>query len=460
MTMKPFFFTALKTIPKAALAAVLLCVCVSLDAQSTDAAVTSTSYVDWSTRIFSSNIYLDMLKSGIILPSGKNSALNKIRTLIPTLVKDPLLSINIDSQYRLGDFVLDEKLTLEALTALVDEGRRSAGVFDTTGSTLRVDHLMSLTNIGALFIRHKAPYVPPAPVEYAPTRAYTGILIDARGTLPVQGEYTSAKAEPCLFPKIWDEKMEVVYERNMMTPQRALTTGIVQYSYSDSEADYAARIGTDPLRITARRIYGKNLTDPVIAHSDALKILSLAQNRALLESGKIVILLDKDEIARTVVSPDKSGDYYARYGRLREFALDRIPDTLPQETQRGPQITMQNLNFVPNTATLLPGEEGRLDLIADMLATFLDGEDFTVRIEGHTARVGAVEGELELSIDRAIAIVDALAARGIPRKTFTYRGYGGTMPVAENTTDEGRAKNRRVEILIMPRTTYIQRAWE
>jgi outer membrane protein OmpA-like peptidoglycan-associated protein len=455
MMMKPFFRPA----STAALAAVLLCA-VSLNAQSTDAAITSTSYVDWTTRIFSSNIYLDMIKSGIILPSGKNSALNRVRTRIPTLVKDPLLSINIDSQYRLGDFVLDEKLTLEELTTLIDKGRRSAGVFDTTGSTLRVDHLMSLTNIGALFIKHKAPYVPPAPVEYTATRAYTGILIDARGTLPVQGEYISAKAEPCLFPKIWDETMEIVYERNMMSPHSALTTGIVHYSYSDNQADYIDRIGADPLRITARRIYGKNLTDPVITRSDALKILSLAENRALLQNGKIVILLDKDEIARVMPAPDKGGDYYSRYNRLKEFALDRIPDTLPHETQRGPQITMQNLNFVPNTATLLRGEEGRLDLIADMLATFLDGEDFTVRVEGHTARVGAVEGELELSIDRAIAIVDALVARGIPRKTFTYRGYGGTMPIAENTTDEGRAKNRRVEILIMPRTTYIQRAWE
>jgi outer membrane protein OmpA-like peptidoglycan-associated protein len=449
MTMKPFF-----------LAAAVLFVSQNLCAQSNDAAITSTSHIDWTTRIFSSNIDLDMPKSGIIFPSGKNSAVNKIKTRIPTLVKDPLLSINVDSQYQLGDFVLDEKITLEELTVLIDAGKRSAGVFDTAGKTLRVDHTMSLTSIGTLFIKHKTPYVPSAPIEYTATRAYSGIIIDARGTLSVQGEYMSAKAEPCLFPKIWDETMELVYERNMMTPQSALTKGIVHYSYSENEADYSDRIGSDPLRITARRIYGKNLTDPVITRSDALKILSLAENRALLQSGKIVILLDKDEIARAIAAPDKSGDYYARYDRLKEYAVDRIPDTITKETQHGPQITMQNLNFVPNTATLLPGEESRLDLIADMLATFLADEEFTVRIEGHTARVGLVEGELELSIERALTIIEALTARGIPRSTFTYRGYGGTMPIAENTTEEGRAKNRRVEILIMPRTTYIQRAWE
>jgi outer membrane protein OmpA-like peptidoglycan-associated protein len=424
------------------------------------APIVSTSYVDWSARVFSSNIDLDMYKSGITLPAGKTTALNKIRTKIPTLVKDPLLSINVDSDYRLGDFVLDEKLTLEELSTLIDAGKRSAGVFDRTGTMLRVDFMMSLTSIAALFVKHRVTYSPSPPVEYVSTRPYTGILIDARGALPVQGEYVSGKASPCLFPKIWDETMDLVYERNMMTPQRALAQGIVHYSYSENEAEYIDRLGVDPLRISARRIYGKNRTDPVISRADALKILALAENRALLQSGKIVILLDKDEIAHAVAVADKGGDYYARYDKLEKYAVDTVPDVVTRDTVRGPQITMQNLNFVPNTARLLPGEESRLDRIADMLRMFIGDQEFAVLVEGHTARIGRVEGELELSIARAVAIVDALAARGIPRQTFTYRGFGGTIPVADNSTEEGRAKNRRVEILIMPRTTYIQRAWD
>jgi outer membrane protein OmpA-like peptidoglycan-associated protein len=431
-----------------------------LAAAQESAPIVSTSYVDWSARVFSSNIDLDMRKSGISLPAGKTSALNKIRTNIPTLVKDPLLSINVDSDYQLGDFVLDEKLTLEELSALIDAGRRSAGVFDPTGATLRVDHKMSLTSIAALFVKHRAAYSPSAPVEYVSTRGYTGILIDARGALPVQGEYVSAKASPCLFPKVWDETMDLVYERNMMTPRNALSQGIVHYAYTDNEAEYFDRLGADPLRISARRIYGKNRTDPVISRTDALKILALPENRELLRDGKIVILLDRDEVTHAVAVADKGGDYYARYDRLKEYIVDRIPDVVTRDTIRGPQITVQNLNFVPNTARLLPGEEGRLDRIADMLRTFIADEEFTVLVEGHTARVGQVEGELELSVERAVTIVNALVSRGIPRTTFTYRGYGGTMPVADNATEDGRAKNRRVEILIMPRTTYIQRAWD
>jgi outer membrane protein OmpA-like peptidoglycan-associated protein len=426
-----------------------------------DAPVTSSSYVDWTSKIFSSSINLDMLKSGITFPSGKSTALNKVRTQIPTLVKDPLLSINIDSQYQLGDLLLDEKITLEELTNLIDSGKRSAGVFDTTGSALRVDHRMSLISLGALFIKHRNSYAPAAPIDYISTRTYTGIIIDARGTLPVQGEYVSAKAEPCLFPRIWDETMNIIYERNMMNPQSALGSGIVLYGYSDNETAYTDRIGKDPLRITARKIYGKNRTDPVISRNDALRILSSPENRALLQSGKIVVLLDRDKIAHAVAAPDKGGDYYIKYEKLKEYAADkRIPDVIPKDTHRGIEISIQNLNFIADTPNLLPSERPRLDTIADMLRTFIADDEFTVLVEGHTARVGQIEGELELSIARAKSIVDALTDRGIPESIFSYRGYGGTMPIAENTTEEGMARNRRVNIIMMPKTTYIQRAGE
>ena len=55
--------------------------------------------------------------------------------------------------------------------------------------------------------------------------------------------------------------------------------------------------------------------------------------------------------------------------------------------------------------------------------------------------------------------MNALIDEGIPKELFTYKGYGGTKPVATNATEEGRAQNRRVDITARPRATYIQRDW-
>jgi outer membrane protein OmpA-like peptidoglycan-associated protein len=421
----------------------------------------STSQVDWRTRTFSSKVELNMLRNGLSLPAEKNTAVNRIHTRIPTLLKDPLLSLYVDSRYRLGDLVLDERVTLEELTGVIGAGRTGSGVFDTTGQILRLDHKLSLNSVGALFIKHREPSPPSSPIDRVATRAYTGILIDARGVLPVHGEYTGGRASPCIFPRIWDDTMELFYERSMMNPQKALASGVVRYSYSDDEDEYIDRIGQDPLRVTARELYGKNRTDPVIARADALKVLSSPENRALLEAGRIVILLDKDEIAHGVSFPEKEDGYYERFGKLKEYIVDqKIPDLTARDGPRGVEVLIQNLNFLADTANLLPQENVRLTLIAEMVRQFIADRDYTVRVEGHSAQVGRPEGEMELSVERARAIADALAERGIPREVFVLQGYGSTLPVAENTTEEGRAKNRRVEIIVMPRTTYIQRMWE
>ena len=55
--------------------------------------------------------------------------------------------------------------------------------------------------------------------------------------------------------------------------------------------------------------------------------------------------------------------------------------------------------------------------------------------------------------------MNALIGEGIDENIFTYKGFGGTMPVADNATEAGRAQNRRVRIIARPRATYIQRDW-
>jgi outer membrane protein OmpA-like peptidoglycan-associated protein len=75
--------------------------------------------------------------------------------------------------------------------------------------------------------------------------------------------------------------------------------------------------------------------------------------------------------------------------------------------------------------------------------------DVTIVVEGHTDSVGSDEKNLDLSIRRAESIRDFLKSSGLQDYEFEIKGYGESRPVASNDTEEGRAKNRRVAILII-----------
>ena len=87
----------------------------------------------------------------------------------------------------------------------------------------------------------------------------------------------------------------------------------------------------------------------------------------------------------------------------------------------------------------------RLDSLAQLLAVH---ESLMAEISGHTDNTGDASYNLKLSYDRAAAVADYLIRNNISRDRISYLGLGSTRPVADNTTEEGRQKNRRVEILL------------
>lgn len=423
----------------------------------------SRSAIDWTKSRFVSSVTLDVEAAGIPMPSGKNTAINRINMQLPILIKDPLLGLQVDSANTIGDLVLNESITLEQLTKIIDGGKKTPGVFLNATSQLSTKHTMDLQSIGAGLIKHRYAYVPRTPIKTIASKPFTGIIIDARGLLPVHGEYVRDIATPCFFPKIWNESMELLYEKNMMEPEKAKASGVVVYDYSNDESRYIDRIGINPLHITARQIFGANRTDPVISNDDALKILTVPENRELLQQGRIVILLDEDQLVHDVAAPERTRRHYEDYTRLRKLIIAQpIPDI---EISDGPgngafKILVNNLQFVADSSKLLDSEKSRFAELAANLLKINVQNGYTILVEGHTADVNKPDGQMQLSVERAKSIIDALAAQGIDRSLFTYKGYGGTKPVASNDTAEGRAQNRRVEIIVMPRASFVQRAFE
>ena len=117
-----------------------------------------------------------------------------------------------------------------------------------------------------------------------------------------------------------------------------------------------------------------------------------------------------------------------------------------EKTPAGIKLSIQNLQFKPDSAELLDSEKERLAQIAEILKTVPSAKFL---VEGHTADTGNPVGEMNLSIERANAIASSLIKLGINSENFICRGFGGTKPVSDNKTVQGKAKNRRVEITIL-----------
>lgn len=419
--------------------------------------LSSISSINWLNPDFSSQIFLDIKESGIKLPSGRNTALNSLITNTPLLIKDAILTIPVDSSSTLSDVVLMDEITLEQLTNIIEDGKHNSGVFINDKNSFALNHKISINNIGSLLIKHHQPYKPKTPINMVSSREYTGIIIDARGLLDVQGEFVKDIGNPCLFPKIWDETMELIYEKNMTDSSYANKNGIVTYAYSNDESSYKNRVGDDPLRISARKIFGVYRTDPVISRNDALKILSVQHNLDLLKQGKVVILLNQDSLVHKIEPQVHEESYYVTYRQIKKYYADKNENIIIKPTLNSTQIIINDINFYPDSPVILPKENGRIDELAEILNEVTSKNEFTILVEGHTASIGQPENELNLSYDRAETIIDMLIERGVNKDIFTYKGYGGTKPIADNSTAEGKAQNRRVEITIIPKATYIKR---
>jgi outer membrane protein OmpA-like peptidoglycan-associated protein len=127
-------------------------------------------------------------------------------------------------------------------------------------------------------------------------------------------------------------------------------------------------------------------------------------------------------------------------------ANDALAKLAAKQEQRGSVITLSgSVLFRTSQAALLPGAESRLNEVADAL---MATKDRSVLIEGHTDSRGARDSNQALSQRRAEAVRSYLVTRGYPASMIEAHGVGQERPVADNATAEGRANNRRVEIVV------------
>ena len=149
-------------------------------------------------------------------------------------------------------------------------------------------------------------------------------------------------------------------------------------------------------------------------------------------------------------------------GNHMDKQADKIEEAVPgAEVKRvgeGIQIIFDDksgVNFAFNSADLTDTAKTNLDAVAEI---FIEFPDTDLLIEGHTDSVGDATYNLNLSQRRAQSVADYLQTKGVAANRFTVKALGETSPRFDNSTKEGQAKNRRVEIGVSANEEMIQDA--
>ena len=127
-------------------------------------------------------------------------------------------------------------------------------------------------------------------------------------------------------------------------------------------------------------------------------------------------------------------------------AFASSPIAAPPATSLCDTAQVSRIQFKPRSATLTADSVAVLNHLASCLALHM------VRIEGHTDSVGTLERKTQVSLARAQAVKDYLVSRGVPERQLSVQGLADRVPLADNTTPQGRALNRRItlDVLKMP----------
>ncbi len=175
-----------------------------------------------------------------------------------------------------------------------------------------------------------------------------------------------------------------------------------------------------------------------------------------LSSGKVVFT---DSVSDFFI-PLQAGGNYALFATAKGY-MPRSLNFQPTTTDLGNPFSVRaeltpidakqvfvlnNIFFDTDKFDLKPESKEELAIVVDLMKT---NAGMVIEISGHTDNQGAADYNLKLSESRAKSVVSYLVAAGVPVARLKFKGYGDSRPAAANDTEEGRAKNRRIELVIL-----------
>ncbi len=217
----------------------------------------------------------------------------------------------------------------------------------------------------------------------------------------------------------------------------------------DSLTEKQKKVMPEPVNLVRGRVFDAKTKEPLKAK---ITIEDLSGDRVWFSSytddrGEFVVVLPSERFYGLTAEPLDTLHAFQSFNfdlkGLKHYQ-EKFLEIPLQPIEKGAKFVLNNIFFDFNSAELKP--ESKLEL--DRLVKFLKKHrSINITIAGHTDIIGTEEYNQKLSEKRAKAVADYLISKGINPRRLKVVGYGSKRPIAPNDTPEGRAKNRRVEIV-------------
>ncbi|MCZ2357561.1 MAG: OmpA family protein [Bacteroidia bacterium] len=208
-----------------------------------------------------------------------------------------------------------------------------------------------------------------------------------------------------------------------------------------------AKPDTPPQQFILRgRVYDKASNKPIPTEfkiNDLIREKTISTNSSSTGNYNTPLLRGQYQI---IVDNDNYLPFETYISIPKLEANDYVLDVPLNKITEHAKIILEDINFEPTSAKLTEQSLIALSRIALYLKVHAG---LIIQINGHTDRGGSAEHNLKLSEDRARTVKDKLIDEGVNPNQLKYKGFGGTKPIADNNTPEGRMKNRRTEFEII-----------